>query len=135
MWDNARGRDARGVQAVAPGRRVSTEEPKTKTEVRSISSPDISPGYPPATTSACTALTCGLVQSHPCGKSSTGVHISLLRQLGELLHKAVDVVPAINLCWYRAQTEMDQNQGRFLGSFPHLLFECKQIYISIFMAV
>ena len=32
--------------------------------------------------------------THPSGrKSSTGMAISILRQLGELLHKAVDIVP------------------------------------------
>ena len=49
--------------------------------------------------------------------------ISTLWQLGELLHKAVDVVPAINLCWYRAQTEMDQNQGSIVGKFPTFAFQ------------
>ena len=36
----------------------------------------------------------GLGWSHPSGrKSRTGMVISILRQLGELLHKAVDIVP------------------------------------------
>ena len=82
---NALGREARGVQAVAPGRRVSTEECQ------------LDPSFPPATTSSCKGLTCGLVRSHPGGKSSTGMSISSLLQLGELLDKAVDVVPA-TLC-------------------------------------
>ena len=36
----------------------------------------------------------GLGWSHPSGrKSTTGMAISILRQLGELLHKAVDIIP------------------------------------------
>ena len=41
----------------------------------------------------------GLDWSHPSGKSRTGMVLSILRQLGELLDKAVDIVPATLCCW------------------------------------
>ena len=82
------GREARGVQASAPGRRVTTEESEVDHDRCS---------FPPATTNACRFERCVFtVVSHPCGrKSSTDVTLSVLRQLWKLLHKTVDVVPLL----------------------------------------
>ena len=84
---NGCGREARVVQAApsTPGNRIDTEERGSL------------PSDPPATTNACTVegFKGGLSWSHPSGRhSSTGMAISILQQLGELLDKAVDVVPA-----------------------------------------